>query len=89
MLIAAKYEEIWAPEVRDFVYISDRAYERSDILDMEKQMLKALDYNLTLPTSYQYLARLLKAASVHYEKPLTLFVAFCAELCLVDYRMLK
>ena len=24
MLIAAKYEEIYAPEVRDFVYISDK-----------------------------------------------------------------
>ena len=28
MLIASKYEEIWAPEVRDFVYISDKAYDR-------------------------------------------------------------
>jgi len=28
MLIASKYEEIWAPEVRDFVYISDKAYTR-------------------------------------------------------------
>ena len=26
MLLASKYEEIWAPEVRDFVYISDKAY---------------------------------------------------------------
>ena len=28
MLVASKYEEIWAPEVRDFVYISDKAYTR-------------------------------------------------------------
>lgn len=34
MLLAAKYEEIWAPEVRDFVYISDKAYNRSQILEM-------------------------------------------------------
>jgi len=26
MLIASKYEEIYAPEVRDFVYITDKAY---------------------------------------------------------------
>lgn len=39
MLIASKYEEIWAPEVRDFVYISDRAYSRDQILNMEKIML--------------------------------------------------
>lgn len=89
MLVAAKYEEIWAPEVRDFVYISDKAYTRKQILDMEKDMLRVLDYNLSLPTSYQFLARLLKAANVHYDKDLALFVAYSAELCLVDYRMLR
>lgn len=26
MLIASKYEEIYAPEVKDFVYITDKAY---------------------------------------------------------------
>jgi hypothetical protein len=26
MLIASKYEEIYAPEVRDFEYITDKAY---------------------------------------------------------------
>lgn len=89
MLVAAKYEEIWAPEVRDFVYISDKAYTRKQILDTEKDLLQALDWNLSLPTSYQFLARLLKAANVHYEKELALFVAYSAELCLVDYRMLR
>jgi cyclin B len=89
MLVAAKYEEIWAPEVRDFVYISDKAYTRQQILATEKDMLRVLDYNLSLPTSYQFLARLLKAANVHYEKELALFVAYSAELCLVDYKMLR
>lgn len=28
MLIASKYEEIYAPEVRDFVYITDKAYNK-------------------------------------------------------------
>lgn len=32
MLIASKYEEIYAPEVRDFVYITDKAYSKEDIL---------------------------------------------------------
>jgi hypothetical protein len=45
--------------------------------------------HLHSPPSYQYLARLLKAAGVHYEKPLALFVAYCAELCLVDYSCLR
>lgn len=34
MLLASKYEEIWAPEVKDFVYISDNAYTKDQILAM-------------------------------------------------------
>ncbi|GFR51344.1 hypothetical protein Agub_g13767, partial [Astrephomene gubernaculifera] len=55
MLIASKYEEIWAPEVRDFVYISDRAYTKEQILGMEKVMLNTLKFHLTLPTTYNFL----------------------------------
>lgn len=29
MLIAAKYEEIYAPEIRDFEYITDKAYNKN------------------------------------------------------------
>ncbi|EPS70926.1 hypothetical protein M569_03835, partial [Genlisea aurea] len=36
MLIACKYEEIWAPEVNDLVAISDNAYIREQVLKMEK-----------------------------------------------------
>ena len=35
MLIACKYEEIYAPEVRDFVFITDNAYTRDQIFLME------------------------------------------------------
>ena len=38
------------PQVRDFVYISDRAYTRDQILNMEKIMLNALRFNLTVPS---------------------------------------
>lgn len=39
MLIASKYEEIYAPEVRDFVYISDNAYSHEEVVAMESLML--------------------------------------------------
>jgi len=35
MLIASKYEEIYAPVVCDFVYITDNAYTRDQIFTME------------------------------------------------------
>ena len=32
MLVAAKYEEIYPPSVEDFVYISDNAYSREQVI---------------------------------------------------------
>ncbi|KAK9832854.1 hypothetical protein WJX81_008037 [Elliptochloris bilobata] len=89
MLIASKYEEIWAPEVRDFVYISDRAYTRDQILAMEKLMLNTLRFNLTVPTPFNFLARFLKAAGVHAEPEVQAYAAYLVELALPDYSMLK
>jgi cyclin B len=46
MLIACKYEEIYPPIVRDFVYITDNAYTKEEILEMERKMLQVLDFNI-------------------------------------------
>ncbi|GMI97372.1 Cyclin B1;4 [Hibiscus trionum] len=63
MLIACKYEEIWAPEVNDFVFISDNAYDREQVLVMEKTILDKLEWYLTVPTPYVFLVRFIKASS--------------------------
>ena len=89
MLIASKYEEIWAPEVRDFVYISDRAYTKEQILGMEKLMLNTLRFQLTLPTVYNFLARDLKAANMHFDKDVTMLASYIVELAQVDAGMLR
>ncbi|CAD5186788.1 unnamed protein product, partial [Musa acuminata subsp. malaccensis] len=88
MLIASKYEEIWAPEVNDFICISDRAYTREQILGMEKAILDRLEWNLTVPTPYVFLVRFLKAAaSCHRDEEMERMVFFFAELALVEYSM--
>ena len=46
MLIASKYEEIYAPIVKDFVYITDNAYSKEEILAMEMKMLTVLDFDI-------------------------------------------
>lgn len=72
MLIACKYEEIWAPEVNDFICISDMAYTREDILATEKEILNKLEWNLTVPTPYVFLVRFLKASQCDEEVKPTL-----------------
>jgi Cyclin, N-terminal domain len=46
MLIASKYEEIYAPIVKDFVYITDNAYTKQEILDMERKMLSTFNFEI-------------------------------------------
>ncbi|KAH7300297.1 hypothetical protein KP509_24G055000 [Ceratopteris richardii] len=87
MLLACKYEEIWAPEINDFVKICDKAYTRDQILEMEKRMLNKLMFNLTVPTPYVFLVRLLKAACS--DPRLEMLAFFLTELCLTEYSMIK
>jgi len=60
LLIACKYEEIYPPEVRDCVYITDRAYRREEVLAMEHDILGRLSYRISAPTAYPFLLRFLK-----------------------------
>eukprot|EP00092_Neocalanus_flemingeri_P033604 GFUD01036532.1.p1 GENE.GFUD01036532.1~~GFUD01036532.1.p1 ORF type:complete len:400 (+),score=125.77 GFUD01036532.1:80-1279(+) len=64
MLVAAKYEEIYAPEVKDFVYITDRAYTEKDILRMEIRILSSLKFDLGRPLPLHFLRRASKAGGV-------------------------
>lgn len=64
MLIASKYEEMYAPEVRDFVFITDNTYKTAEILSMERLMLRALDYSLGTPLSLHFLRRYSRAGQV-------------------------
>ncbi|KAG4962043.1 hypothetical protein JHK82_038730 [Glycine max] len=84
MLIASKYEEIWAPEVNDFVCISDNAYVSEQVLMMEKTILRKLEWYLTVPTPYHFLVRYTKA-STPSDKEMENMVFFLAELGLMHY----
>ena len=55
LLIACKYEEIYPPEISSFVYITDNAYKKEDILNYELKILSSLDYDVTYPTPFRYL----------------------------------
>jgi hypothetical protein len=87
MLIASKYEEIYAPEVRDFVYITDKAYTKEEILKMESAILMTLDFNITTPSSYRFLERFSKIGDLDLRQ-LNL-ARYLIELPLIEYRMLK
>jgi cyclin B len=87
MLIASKYEEIYAPECNDFVYISDGAYTKQQILKMEQTLLNTLNFNITHPSSLHFLRRYSKAAGSDYT--LHTLCKYLIELMLIDVKLLK
>ncbi|KDO71444.1 hypothetical protein CISIN_1g026635mg [Citrus sinensis] len=87
MLLACKYEEVSVPVVGDLILISDKAYTRKEVLEMESLMLNTLQFNMSVPTPYVFIQRFLKAAQS--DKKLQLLSFFLIELSLVEYEMLK
>ncbi|CAJ0595568.1 unnamed protein product [Cylicocyclus nassatus] len=55
MLVASKYEEMYAPDIHDFEYITDNAYTKKMILKMEAKILTATDFDLSRPHSLTFL----------------------------------
>ncbi|PON50005.1 Cyclin [Parasponia andersonii] len=87
MLLACKYEEVSVPVVGDLILISDKAYTRDEVLEMEKLMLNTLQFNMSVPTPYVFMRRFLKAAQS--DKKLELLSFFLIELSLVECEMLN
>lgn len=87
LLVASKYEEIYPPELRDLVYICDRAYSKQEILDMEENILRALEYKITIPSAHAFLVRYLKAA--HADKKMVQLSCYILDGTLQSYKLLK
>jgi cyclin B len=86
LLLASKYEEIYPPELRDLVYICDRAYTRNDILEMEESILRVLHYQVTIPSAHAFLVRFLKAA--HADKKIVQISCYILDGTLQSYNLL-
>lgn len=85
LLLASKYEEIYYPEIKELIYITDRSYTKREILEMETEIANTLNYQLTVPNSYTFLCRYLKAA--HADKQMVQLACYIAERSLQEYSM--
>lgn len=56
LIVAAKYEEIYPPRIKDYIHISANSFTREDMLRYEHYILHALGYSLTTPTPYHFLS---------------------------------
>lgn len=87
MVIASKYEEIYPPELKDFIHVTEKSVSKSEVINMENQILKRLKFELSAPSILRFIERFSKLTSCsEYVQSLALYFA---ELLLLDYNMLR
>lgn len=87
LLLASKYEEIYPPELKDFVFLSDKAYSKEDVLQMEFSILSTLSFDLTFPTAHRFIERYTQMLGDDLK--VTTLANYLVELALIDIRMLQ
>ena len=62
MHIAGKYEEIYPPELRHMIKVTDNAITKEQVLKLEYKILQKLDFSLTWPSIFRFLERYARIA---------------------------
>merc|ERR1711872_841993 len=85
MFLVSKIEEVYAPTIADFVYITDNAYTESQIRKMELNIIEALNFDLCQPVSLNFLRRYSKAGDVDVLQHS--LAKYALEICLLDVNL--
>ena len=87
LLISAKSQEIYYPQLKELIDITDGAYVKSELLEMENNVLKILNFNIVSPTSNDFYNIIAKA--FNFDKKHFFLGKYFLESSLIDYQMLK
>ena len=87
LMISCKHEEINVPKIEDFIYITDNAYEKKEVFEMEYDILENLHFNLLYPSPikfYEYLS-----LNFNFNKKQHLLGKYLMESFLIDIKSIK
>ena len=87
LLISCKSHEIYYPQLSKFIEITDYAYNKNELIFMEDDVLKILNFNLVYPTANDFFNILSKFFGFS-EKEFFLGKYF-VDSVLIDYEMIK
>ncbi|XP_021242682.1 G1/S-specific cyclin-E2 isoform X2 [Numida meleagris] len=97
LFIASKLEEIYAPKIQEFAYVTDGACSEDDIVRMELIMLKALKWELCPVTIISWLNLYLQVDALkdvpkvllpQYSQEKFIQIAQLLDLCILDVNSL-
>jgi len=87
LFIASKYEDIYHIDIDGLIKLCADIYTRDDFLMMESVMLSALEYNLTVVTSWPFIERFVRCADCSEKGQLMAY--YFSELAFLDEKFLQ
>lgn len=87
LMISCKHEEIDLPKVKDFIYITDNAYSRDELFQMEYRILSKLQFNFLIPSPLKFYELL--GAGFNFTNQQMLLGKYLMETFLIDIKILK
>jgi len=89
LLIATKYEEIYPPELKELLKISDDKFSKEDVLALENHILATLEFNFFAPSILRFLERYRKISNTASDDQIFFFSQYLGEISLLDAFFLK
>ena len=87
LMIACKHEEIDLPKVDDFIYITDNAYIKSQVIKMEEEVLSKLNFEFLYPSPIKFFEYL--SLHFNFDKKHHLMGKYLMETFLLDIKNTK
>lgn len=89
LLISTKYEEIYPPELKDLLQVSENKFTKQEVLKMESKILSTLDFDFMYPSSLRFLERFRKLSTTASDDQIFYFAQYINEIALLDASLLK
>ena len=87
LMIACKHEEIDLPKINDFIYITDNAYVKEEVIKMEEMVLSKLNFSFLYPSPIKFFEFL--SLHFHFEKKHHMMGKYLMESFLLDVKNMK
>ena len=87
MMIASKIEEIFPPQMKDYIYICDYAFSKEQILEMEGNILMEIGFEFTQSCFYDFLEFFQEKLKMNFKS--FCFVQYILEMSFLDVRCKK
>ncbi|ODV88110.1 hypothetical protein CANARDRAFT_26267 [[Candida] arabinofermentans NRRL YB-2248] len=86
LFIAAKYEEVYSPSVKNYAYVTDGGFTEDEILNAEKFILEILSFNMGYPNPMNFLRRISKADD--YDVQARTIGKYLLEISIIDHKFI-